>query len=40
MGLLEWLSRCSNVERHVIGRYARDLINNDCADLEKLPEGK
>ena len=38
MGLIEWLSRCSDVERHVIGRYARDLINNNCADLENLTE--
>ncbi len=30
MGLLEWLSICSDVERHVIGRYARDLIDNSC----------
>lgn len=29
MGLLEWLSLCSDVERHVIGRYAKDLIDND-----------
>jgi hypothetical protein len=30
MGLIEWLSICSDVERHVIGRYARDLMDNNC----------
>lgn len=35
MGLLEWLSLCSDVERHVIGRYARELMDNNCDSITK-----
>jgi hypothetical protein len=38
MGLLEWLSLCSDVERHVVGRYARELMDNNChADGKEDP---
>ena len=40
MGLIEWLSLCSDVERHVIGRYARELIDNDCHNTAEAAPGK